>query len=417
MKKKKKSQNSNRAYSFKKSFRLLKVAERNEAWATYRFKNFSQIEGKYPYYATRAKGAYVWDVDGNQYIDYLLGYGSVILGHADKRVDRVVIDEIKRGNNVSPLWKPIQIQLTNLLTSVIPKSEMAYLMRSGSDATSGAVRLARLFTKRDKVIRWGYHGWHDWATTVPGGIPRHIKKDILEFTYNDLESLKAIFEKYPKKVACVIMMPFELEKPKDGFLKKVRRICRRYGALFILDEMRSGFRLSLGGAQEYFDVQADLATFSKAIANGYPISAIVGRADVLAGLKDTVLGATYFGNTPEMAAAIATIKILQTTNALSHIWELGEYLRKETVDLISKFDIPAEFLGYPPFPFVKFTVDDGVLREKLKRTFYCEATRHGVFIHPNHHWYISASHLRKDIERTIEIFRSAFESVAKVMKK
>lgn len=402
--------NNRRMYCFKKSNALLKKAESCEAWAANRRKNYSQIEGEYPFYASRAKGAYVWDVDGNCYIDYMLGYGTIILGHADERVTQAVVDELKRGNNVSPMWKPIQIELAKLLTSVIPEAEQAFLMRSGSDATSGAVRLARVFTKRNKVIRWGYNGWHDWATPLSNGVPDSVKADVLEFKYNDIDSLESIFKRYPNDVACVIMMPFELEKPLPGFLNQVKSIAHKYGALFIFDEMRSGFRMALGGAQEYFNIRADLVTYSKAMSNGYPISAIVGRADVLSGIGQTKMTSTYFGNTAEMTAALTTIKILQETNALEYIWELGKYFQEGIETLISEFNMPIKCPGYPPFPFIQFAVADEALNEKVKRAFFVETARNGVFLHPNHHWYICAAHTKEDIKNTLGVFRFAFKA-------
>ena len=206
---------------FEQSQKLLKQAELYDAWAANRVKNYSQIENEYPFYASHAKGAYLWDVDKNRYIDYMLGYGTIVLGHADDRVTKAVVRELKRGNNISPLWKPTQIELTKLLVSVIPHAQMAFLMKTGSDATSGAVRLARVFTGRDKVVRWGYNGWHDWATPRSMGVPKSTLENVFQFQYNDIGSLYNIFETYPDQISCVIMMPFELEKPSPGFLQEV----------------------------------------------------------------------------------------------------------------------------------------------------------------------------------------------------
>lgn len=397
--------------SFSNSQELLQQAASCDAWAANRVENYSQIEGAYPFYASHAKGAYLWDVDGNRYIDYMLGYGTVVLGHADDRVTRAVVQELEKGNNVSPLWKSTQIELTKLLTTVIPKAEMAFLMKTGSDATSGALRLARVFTGRDKVVRWGYNGWHDWASPRPLGVPISIQKDSLKFRYNDTASLRAVFETYPEQIACVIMMPFELEKPKCSFLEKVRSIAHEYGALFVLDEMRSGFRLALGGAQEYFNIQADLATYSKAMSNGHPISTIVGRADVLSGIGCTKMTSTFFGNSAEMAAAITTIKVLQETSAIADIWAMGKLFEQGIKDLINEYSVPAEFVGYPPFPFVQFTLTDEIKNEQAKTAFYAETTRRGAFFHPNHHWYISAAHCEEDIYTTLEICRKGFMAV------
>lgn len=396
---------------YAKSQKLLKEAESSEAWATYRFKNYSQYEDIYPFYATHGKGPYIWDVDGNKYIDYLMGYGSVLLGHANNTVNQAVIEEVSKSPNLSPLWRPLQITLTKQIISMIPGAEMAYLMKTGSDATSGAIRLARLYTRRNKVVRWGYHGWHDWATAVPGGIPKHIKDDISEFEYNDISSVEKIFEENKNDIACVIMMPFEIEKPKDNFLQKVRDLAHQNKSLFILDEMRSGFRIAKGGAQEYFNIEADLSTFSKAIANGYAISAIVGKKKYLSGLRDTQLAATFYGNSVEMAAAVTTLEIVNNSDVIERIHKLGDYFRKETEKLIKKYSIPAKFLGYPPFPFLEFTFEDQKELENVKKTFYGEVVNLGVFVHPNHHWYISGSHTKEDIDRTVSVFEKGFKLI------
>lgn len=397
---------------YARSQKLLKEAESSEAWANYRFKNYSQYEDIYPFYATHGKGQYVWDVDGNKYIDYLMGYGSVLLGHADNIVNQAVIEEVSKSPNLSPLWRPLQIELTKQIISMIPGTEMAYLMKTGSDATSGAIRLARLYTGKNKVIRWGYHGWHDWATAVPGGIPKHIKDDIFEFEYNDISSVEKIFEENKDDIACVIMMPFEIEKPKDNFLQKVRDLAHKNKSLFILDEMRSGFRIARGGAQEYFNIEADLSTFSKAIANGYAISAIVGKKKYLSGLRDTQLAATFYGNSVEMAAAKATLEIVNNSDVIERIHKLGDYFRKETEKLIKKYSIHAKFLGYPPFPFLQFTIEDQSKLESVKKSFYGEVVNLGVFVHPNHHWYISGSHTKEDIDRTVSVFEKGFKLIS-----
>lgn len=402
--------------SFEKSEELLTQAEKHDAWAATRVKNYNSIEGAYPIYASYAKGAYIWDVDGNKYIDYTLGYGTIILGHANSKVNQAVASEIQKGTCFSPLWSSLQVDLTNLLTSIIPGAEMAFLMKTGSDATSGAVRLARIYTKRDKVIRWGYNGWHDWATPRPKGVPLSVQANTLHFHYNELDSLEKIFLQYPDQIACVIMMPFELEKPYPNFLQDVKDIAHKYGAIFILDEMRSGFRLKLGGAQEYFNIKADLATYSKAISNGYPISAIVGRADILKGIGETKMTATFFANPPEMAAALATISILKDSNAISYIWKLGDLFLDGIKKLIDKYEIPAHVIGYSPVPFIKFSISEPEKLEQIKAIFYSATAKLGVLLHPNHHWYISASHTVEDIKHTLYVFEEGFKMVSNELK-
>jgi len=402
------------ASRFEISEKWLQRAKTCEAWAATRSqirKGDQFIEGAYPIYASYGRGAYFWDVDGNRYIDYMLGYGTVILGHADARVRDAVAQESEKGVCLSPLWRPCQVELAELLTSTIPGAEMVFLMKTGSDATSGALRLARIHTGRSKVVRWGYNGWHDWAAPRQEGIPASIRAETLTFRYNDAASLRTVFEEHPDQIACVLMMPFELEHPLPGFLQEVRDIAHEHGALFILDEMRSGFRMALGGAQEYFDVQADLATFSKAMSNGYPISAIAGRAEILHCLSRTHMASTFYANSAEMAAAMATISVLKESDAIPHIWAMGEMFQRGLSALIDEYEVQAQVVGYPPCPFLLFTAPDENEREAAKMVFYTETTRHGVLLHPNHHWYTCAAHTEDDIAQTLNACRKGFEAV------
>ena len=372
------------------------------------------LEGVYPTYARCASGGYLWDIDGNKYIDYMLGYGTVILGHADMRVNDAVIRELRTGTCLSPLWRATQAELAECLTSIVPGAEMAYLMRTGSDTTSGAVRLARIYTGRSKIVRWGYNGWHDWCSVRPDGVPESVRDETLTFEFNDISTLRAVFATYPDEIACVLMMPFELERPSPGFLQNVQSLAHQNGALFILDEMRSGFRMALGGAQQYFGLKADLSTFGKAMSNGYTISAIVGRKVVLEGLRETRMTSTFYGNSAEMAAALATIQVLQSSETIEQIWSLGESLQAGLRNLISMYNVQADVPGYPPFPYIEFTEPDKRKRDVIKHTFYTEAVREGVLLHPSHHWFICGSHTSEDIQYTLAVFENALRRAAQV---
>jgi glutamate-1-semialdehyde 2,1-aminomutase len=367
-------------------------------------------DASFPRYASRAKGATIWDVDGNAYTDYLLGYGAIVLGHADDRVNRAVVRELEGGSCFSPLWSVRQVELAELLVSVIPGAERAYLLKTGSDAMSAAVRLARIFTGRSRVIRWGYNGWHDWSAPQAAGVPAAVRRHTSLFDYNDIGSLHRAFERARGDVACVAMMPFELEPPQPGFFEAVQKVAHENGALLIFDEMRSGFRLALGGAQEYWGVQADVAAYSKAMANGYAISAIVGRGDVLACLAETKISSTFYACAPEMSAALATIAILRDTDAIERIWWLGERLQAGLRECIDSEGFPARVVGLAPCPFLKFGIEDVTRRAELERAFYSEAAKRGVLLHPSHHWYVSAAHTADQIDATVEACRSAFQS-------
>lgn len=365
----------------------------------------------FPRHASRAHGAHVWDVDGRRYVDWLLGYGPVVLGHADPRVTAAVVAEMGQGVCTSPLWSKRQVELTELLTATIPGAELALLLKTGSDATSAAVRLARIFTGREMVVRHGYNGWHDWAAERPAGVPAGTRSATAVFDGRSA-SLRAALERHRGEVACVVTTPFDDDEIADGALVELRAITHEHGALFVLDEMRSGFRIAFGGAQERFGVQADLATFSKAMANGHAISALTGRAEILERLCETKISSTFYASSPEMAAALTTIAILRDTDALHRLWTTGRTLQDGLRSLLADRGIAAEVVGYPPMPFLRFRTDDPVRLAALKRAFYAETTRHGALLHPDHQWFVSAAHDEEDVALTLAACAAGCDRIA-----
>jgi len=365
------------------------------------------IPGEYPIYAARGQGAYLWDIDGNRFLDWILGYGIIVLGYCDPDVDAAAIREIQEGF-AFPLTKPVQNELAELLVELIPCAETVHFFKSGSDSTTTAVRLARIVTGREKVVRWGYNGWHDWCCLREAGIPRKVREDVFTFRYNDLDSLSDVLCQNQGQVACVIMMPLEIEPPQPGFLDGVKELAHRHGALFILDEMRSGFHLALGGAQEYYGVTPDLATFSKAMSNGYAISVLAGRRELLAALSQTYVSSTFYTNSIAMAAAAATVCKLRERQVIPHLWRIGQGLLDGLDRLAEEAGIAAKTVGLAPMPFLVFTDPDPAIRETAKYLFYREVTRRGVLLHPNHHWFVSAAHTDADLAHTLEVCGEAF---------
>jgi glutamate-1-semialdehyde aminotransferase len=370
------------------------------------------IPGEYPIYAARGQGAHLWDVDDNQFLDWILAYGTIVLGYCDPEVDAAAIREIREGFSL-PLTKPVQNELAELLTELIPCAETVHFFKCGSDTTTGAVRLARIFTGREKVVRWGYNGWHDWCCIRDAGIPHKVREDILTFRYNDLDSLEDVLKRNRDEVSCVIMMPLEIEMPQRGFLAGVRDLAHRYGALFILDEMRSGFHLALGGAQEYYGVIPDLATFSKAISNGYAISVLAGRRDIMETISQTYFSSGFYTNSLAMAASVATIKKLRQEQVIDHLWRIGQGLLDGLNELAQNVGVEATAVGISPMPFLVFTDADTEVREAARGIFYGETTRRGILFHPNHHWFVSASHTEQDLANTLDICERAFRLVKK----
>ncbi len=378
------------------------------------------VEGKYPIFFSRGKGSHSWDVDGNEYIDWICSFGPLVLGHCNENVDNEVIRNIKNGFCFS-MVHPVQNDFAKKLIEIIPCAEMVRIVTSGSDATAAAIRIARVFTKKDKVVRWGYHGWHDWSYGGAGtdrvaiGVPDSVKQDILTFNYNDPGSLEEAFKNNRDNIACVIMQPLEASKelPDPGFLESVKRITHENGALLIFDEIRCGFRVALGGAQEYYSVIPDLACFSKAIANGYPISTVVGKREVMEPSQETRLSATFFPNTFPMFAALATIKELQERNGIDYMWKQGEALFKGIDSLAREYGVEAKMHGLPVIPMLKFNYTDEAINKKVKDYFFSEMVSRGILLHPGHHWFLSLAHTDKDIEDTLNAAEDCLSGLKK----
>ena len=230
-----------------------------------------------PLYAEKAKGPYIWDIDGNRYIDLVSSLASITLGYADSEINNHVKRQLKKAVSMSLPGK-LEVEVSELLCEIVPSAEMVRFGKNGSDATTAAIRLARAFTGRDHIIVCGYHGWQDWyisSTTRNKGIPKSVGDLTHKFEFNNISSLQEIFTKYPKEIAAVIMEPMNVEFPESGFLEGVKELATLYGAVLIFDETITGFRLAPGGAQELFGVTPDLSTFGKGMANGFPISAVL----------------------------------------------------------------------------------------------------------------------------------------------
>jgi 3-aminobutanoyl-CoA transaminase len=383
---------------------------------TRRPENF--VPGAYPLYVTEGKGSHFKDIDGNEYIDFLAGFGPVLLGHAYDAVDNAAIERIRKGFCFD-LSQDIQNTLAEQVIECIPCAEKVIFVLSGSDATTAAIRLARTYTGRDKILKFGYNGWHDWCVPVATGIPAKAREDIIPFTYNDIVSVEKAMEKYKGQVAGIIITPLAhefnhpIEFPKDGFLQKLRDITKAEGSLLIFDEIRTGFRLALGGAQEYFGVTPDIGVFGKGMANGYAIGMVTGRDDIMMANQKAYISSTFFYNSLPMAASLATIKEIREKNVIPHIWRLGEKLQTGMRDILEKYEIPAEVSGPPPMPFLSFKSDEQKRHQERRRIFYTEVIANGVFLHPFHHWYILFTHTDKDIETTLSVIEKAMMKIKK----
>ncbi len=372
-------------------------------------------DGVAPKYLVRGRGARVWDADGNEYLDYNMGIGPIILGYCQPEVDAAIHDQLGDGITFS-LMHPLEVHLAELIRECVPNAESVRFSKTGCDATSAAVRLARAFTGREKILCCGYHGWHDWyigTTPRNAGIPRGTLALTDTFTYNDIDSLR---EKLDNQTACVILEPFAFEAPRDGFLQALRGLCDVHGALLVFDEMWTGFRCALGGAQELYGVNADLALFSKAIANGMPISVICGRREVMAKLEDDVFFFTTFGGEAlSLAAAVACINFIREHKVPAYIAEVGARLMHGLNDILSELALDGvSVTGYPFRSIVNFAAAAGEPL-MMKTLVQQELIKHGILWTGMHN--ICYAHTAADVDYTLEAYGSALATLKSALQK
>jgi glutamate-1-semialdehyde aminotransferase len=372
--------------------------------------------GAAPIYLKRGKGARVWDVDGNEYLDWNAAIGPLSLGYGYPAVDDAIRRQLEDGITFS-LMHELEYEVANLIHEVIPNAEAVRISKSGADVCSAAIRISRAHTGRKKVLCCGYHGWHDWyisATSRANGIPEEIKDLTFTFDYNNIESLK---ESLDKDVACVILEPFVFDEPKDNFLHEVQRICKENGTLLIFDEMWSGFRIALGGAQEYFGITPDLAVYSKAVANGMPIAFLTGRAEVMEHFNHDVFFFTTFGGEAlSLAATKATIQELREKNVPENLAEKGKYLMDGYNKIVADLGMTAytKCKGFPCRTTV--TLEAAVTNPlDVKALFQQEMIKRGVLWQGNHNMmYV---HSREDLDYTLSVYADVLPIVKEAIEK
>jgi glutamate-1-semialdehyde aminotransferase len=379
---------------------------------------YNFVQGEYPIYFEHGKGGRITDVDGNEYIDYLCAYGPIIIGYREEEIDKAVQKQVNEKGFCFSLTQPIQNDLVLKLKEIIPSCEMVSLVKTGSDATTIAIRVARAYTGKTKIARCGYHGWHDWCVEVKGGIPEKLYEDVLEFPYNDLQKLEDLLKANKGDMAAIIITPIghplgsAVEMPKPGYLEGVRKLADKYECVLIFDEIRTGFRVALGGAQEYLGVTPDLTTVGKAMANGYAVAALVGKEEYMKVLAtDVFLSSTFFPNSDSIVAALKTIEILQRDKVLDVVAAKGEKFAADVNKVIADSGMPVEFSGAPWMPFITFFRDDEGLYKKLRVKFYTELIRRKVFLQPYHHGYICYRHTDEDLAYTVNAIKESLDEL------
>jgi glutamate-1-semialdehyde-2,1-aminomutase len=378
----------------------------------------SFVQGVAPNFLARAKGAYAWDVDGNRYIDYILGLGPIILGHCDPVVNEAVRKQLETGVSFS-LPHPSEVELSELICDLVPCAEMVRFGKNGSDVTAAAIRVSRAFTRRDYVARCGYHGWQDWyigSTSRYLGVPDAVRKLTLSFPYNDLEAVDRLFRTHEGQIACVILEAITFDLPEPGYLEGLRDMCTQNGALLIFDEVITGFRLSLGGAQALFDVTPDLACFGKAIANGLPLSAIAGKAEVMEWFEQVFFSGTHGGEAVSIAAALATIRELQRRNGIEELCRIGTALQDGTRSILNHSGLNEilDCAGLPAWTTLRFKCDSEKASLDLRSLFQQEALKRGILTHGNH--MLSLAHTNQIVSDTLQVYSEVFPILAHALK-
>jgi glutamate-1-semialdehyde aminotransferase len=377
------------------------------------------VEGFSPKYLDHGKGAYVWDVDGNKYLDYIMGCHPLVLGYSDPDVNAAVVKQLEKGSTFS-LMNELEVSVSELLIDIIPCAEMVRFGKNGADATTAGVRVARAITGRDHIAYCGYHGWHDWYianTDLNSGIPDFNKKLAHSFSYNNLDSLEKIFKEYPDQVAIVIMEPLTVLKPKNNFLHEVQKMAKHYGAILMFDEIITGFRFSLGGAQDLLGVTPDLSSFGKGISNGIPLSALVGKKEYMEALDKTFFSFTYGGDCIGLSAAEACIPKLQRENVPDHLWKVGKVL-KDGFNQLAAIHNLEEFMqciGYPCRSIISFNGRGKYNELELKSILQQELVRRGVLWTGYH--ALSWTHTSKEINLTLDAYDESMSVVKNIMTK
>lgn len=369
--------------------------------------------GVSPYFIERGRGSRVWDVDGNEFVDFVNSLAAVTLGYCDEDVTRAVQEQLACGTIFS-LPSPLEVKVAEKIQRVVPCAEMVRFGKNGSDVTSAAIRLARAFTRRDRVIASGYHGWQDWyigATARNLGVPPAVSQLTHMAPFGDIEAFRQLFAAHKGEVAAVIVEPMNVKDPPEGFLASLKELAHKEGALLIFDETITGFRFALGGAQEKFGVVPDLGTFGKAIANGYPLSALAGRADVMRLMEEIFFSATFGGEALSLAAGLATIEKLEKNAVIPHLYSQGEKVMRGVGEEIKAQGLEKVFSlsGNPTWSFLTVADAGGYSQWQIKTLFLQEMFMRGILMLSTHN--ISFAHSDEDIRKLLSAYREVLREI------
>jgi len=368
--------------------------------------------GQGPVYFERGEGARITDADGNQYIDYIMAYGAVLLGYANAEVDAAAIEQVRRGILLS-LNHPLHQRFMEAVLARFPAAQMGFFMKTGSEATSAAVRLARLSTGRHTIIRCGFHGWHDWCFPDDRSGPAGLPEQVLPLDDISAAGLERLLAANPGKIAAVILAPEMVLPLARAPIQDMIEAAHRHGALFILDEVKTACRAPGGSVQCMLDLAPDITTLSKGLGNGWAISAVIGRAEVMRAGEGIHLSATFHSDSAAAAAALACLRIIDHEDVPGHVNSLGQLLIDGLNEVVARHRAPARAYAepHPAMPFLAFTHPQDEVNERLRLGFCRAMLEQGILLHPRHLWYTTLAHTRTDIERTVEAADKAMATV------
>ena len=375
------------------------------------------VDGVFPRFLAEAEGCRVRDVDGHEYVDFLCSYGPMVLGYRDAVVEAAA-DAQRRRCDSGNLPAPNMVELAEKLVSLTAGADWAMFAKNGSDVCTWALAVARRATGRDLVamVDGTYHGVHGWCNHLGRGFPDGERAGVLCFGWNDSDALAALFAHHEGRIAAVITTPFRHEArydsvmPAAGFLDAIRGLCTRHGAVMIVDDVRAGFRLHVGGSLQHFGVTPDMTVYSKALANGYPLSAMLGADWLRKSAREVFVTGTFFTQAVPIAAAIATLDEIVRRDAIAHMDRVGRRLVDGLAERAKAAGLEVTLSGPPSIPFMSFVADAGSLARS--RSFAAEAARRGAFFHPAHNWFVSAAHRDADIDLALDAAEAAMAAVA-----
>jgi glutamate-1-semialdehyde 2,1-aminomutase len=374
--------------------------------------------GVSPYFIERGKGSKVWDIDGNEYVDFISGLLSVSIGYANEEINNAVKKQLDRGVSFS-LSNTLEAEVSEKLVEMIPCAEMVRFGKNGTDATSAAVRLSRAHTGKEIILVCGYHGWQDWyigSTTRSLGVPNSTRDLTKTFTYNDLDSFNRAIADNEGNIAAVIMEPMNIAYPNPGFLEHIRTVTAEKNIVMIFDETITGCRFARGGAQELFGVTPDLATFGKGIGNGFPLSAVVGKVKIMKLMEDIFYSGTFAGETVSLTATKVALDIIDREDVPSYLSEIGTYLIDSVKNLIAKYNVEhfVSIDGHPSWSFLMFKDIGTITSFHIKTYFMQEMFKRGILSFGTHN--LSFSHSRIDIDKLILAYDEFFDLLCNAIK-